>query len=396
MNLPNREKTPVSEAEEKDLKYWGKRIDDDLNAGKTPQQYVTKNKQLLDAIKGELLVRRGKSQENDAKQAKAIENISTMSLVRNNDPGAVTEYLQKLSSAFHLVSPSTRVDAIPEGCGIAVTYVTVNPDTSKDGPKEVYAVGDRLGLSMDTLKRIAAGAALDWDVNCSGRLDDGSNPHYVHYRAVGHVRNFDGTVRTVTGEVEIDAREGSPQIEEIRAKAVVREVARRKKEPSYVGDGGDSQVLELRKFILRHAESKAKNRAIADIGVKRSYAQDELKKPFAIARIMWTGQTADDDLRRVFAEKTADAMIGGMSTLYGRKQDRVESAPRFVGHSPPPVGHTITAPQSASGEPFDWEDDPPSDPKPTVERAATTSKAADISNGVGDGYDYRGNDPDKF
>src|SRR5690606_27908444 len=180
------------------------------------------------------------------------------------------------------------------------------------GPKEVYDVGGRLGLAGDTLNRIAAAAGLTWDPHASGRLDDGSDPHYCHYRAVGHVRHFDGSIRTVTGEVEIDAREGSPQIEEIRSKA-----AARARKDNRKNDGGEAQIRELRKFLLRHAESKAKNRAIACMGVKRSYAPAELQKPFAVARLMWTGQTDDPELRREFARMHAERMLDGTAALYG-------------------------------------------------------------------------------
>jgi len=42
------------------------------------------------------------------------------------------------------------------------------------------------------------------------------------------------------------------------------------------------------------------------------------------------------------AEKTADAMIGGISALYGRQPvalpQRAPAAPEFTGHAPPPVG----------------------------------------------------------
>lgn len=249
-----------------------------------------------------------------------------------HDPAAVTAHLAQLAAAYHMVTPATRIDALPPGCGVSITYVTVDPNPNKGGPGEVYSLADKLGLSGTTLARIGAAAGIDWDTERSGRLDNGSDPHYVHFRAVGLVRNFDGSIRTLSGEVEIDAREGSPQIEEIRIKAKRREG----------GDGGASQILELRKFILRHAESKAKNRAIAGMGVKRSYNPAELTKPFAVARLMFTGETSDPMLRRVFAEKTADAMIGGMAAMYGKtpglpaRREAPARLPEFAGHAPPP------------------------------------------------------------
>lgn len=351
-------RTPIGDATDRDLKFWGKRLTDGLqeNPGKP---YAAQDRELIAGIKAELQRRKSGASLAQEQRSVAIQKTSTTTLGKSiQDPKAVTQQLQELAQAYHIVSPATRVDTLPDGCGVALSYVVVDPNPDPyNGPKEVYDVGGRLGLSGDTLKRIAAAAGLDWDPRQCGRLDDGSDPHYCHYRAVGYVRNFDGSIRTVTGEVEMDARDGSPQIEEIITKA--KNGKRGPRDPA-------PQILELRKFLLRHAESKAKNRAIADMGVKRSYAPAELQKPFAVARLTWTGETSDPELRRIFAEKTADAMIGGMSALYGRTPaalppQRSIPAPSFGGHSPPPVG--VAAGEDFDGYDWDTEDAPKSEPK---------------------------------
>jgi hypothetical protein len=238
--------------------------------------------------------------------------------------------------------------------------------------------GGKVGLSGVTISKIGNAAGADWDPDKSGRLDNGSDPHYCHYRAVGYVRNFDGSKRTIDGEVEIDAREGSPQLDEITAKA----------------KGGNrdpkSQILELRKFILRHAESKAKNRAIAyGCGLKRSYNPEELKKPFAVCRLMFTGQSDDPAERKMFAEKTADAMIGGMASMYGKPPPQPAPAPhmsqpppqrldttnvpQFTGHAPPPVGPALQEVDNFDDYDFGGgEDAPASEPKPQGKAAVAT------------------------
>jgi hypothetical protein len=276
----------------------------------------------------------------------------------------VNRRLMEASKEYHLVSPATSCDIIPEGCAVTLSLVCVdpNPDPYK-GPKEVYAVGGRLGLSLSTLQRIASAAALSWDPDKSGRLDDGSDPHYCHYRAVGVVRNFDGSPRTVTGEVEIDARDGSPQIEEIvtKAKNAKDKGGRpRPRDPA-------PQILELRKFILRHAESKAKNRAVADMGVKRSYAPEELQKPFAVARLMWTGETNDPELKREAFRMRAEAMGGAVHGLYGDEgvapsglpahRAGRPALPRHVGHAPPPVSEVNDDPSDNMRQDIDAENE---------------------------------------
>src|SRR5690606_41429138 len=53
------------------------------------------------------------------------------------------------------------------------------------------------------------------------------------------------------------------------------------------------------------------------MGVKRSYAPAELQNPFAVARLTWTGQTDDPELRREFARMHAERMLDGTAALYG-------------------------------------------------------------------------------
>ncbi len=298
-----------------------------------------------------------------------------------NDPGAVTEHLTRLAASHHLVSATTTVDCLPPGCGVAVSRVLVDPSTDKKGPGEVYALGGgKVGLSGTTIAKIGNAAGVDWDPDKSGRLDNGSDPHYCHYRAVGYVRNFDGSKRTIDGEVEIDARAGSPQLDEITAKALAGN-----RDPA-------SQILELRKFLLRHAESKAKNRAIASgCGLKRSYHPEELKKPFAVCRLMFTGQSDDPAERKMFAEKTADAMIGGMASMYGKPHTQPAPAPhtpqpaphrfdttnvpQFAGHAPPLVGPAMKEIDNFDDYDFGGEDAPASEPKPKTGAADATVSA---------------------
>jgi hypothetical protein len=395
----NSKGTPIGEAESKDLGYWIQRIEGDLE--KDPnKKYADRDRAWIQAARAELQRRKngGAQQQAPAQRPAApapqhaIQRAETSLGKAIHDPKAVTKHLQELSANYHVVSPATRVDALPEGCGVAVSYVIVDPNTDKDGPGEVYKVGDKLGLSGTTLAKIGAAAGVDWDPRLSGRLDDGSDPHYCHYRAVGYVRNFDGSVRTLTGEVEIDAREGSPQIEEITTKA---ENATRWENGKKVSAPRDPrpQILELRKFLIRHAERKAKNRAIADMGVKRSYAPAELQKPFAVARLMWTGESRDPELRRVFAEKTADAMIGGMSALYGRQPAALPErapAPQLSAHRPPPVGSVEDDAEDYDGYTYETEgeEQPQSSPQAAAQPAQDQSSA-------GSEYD-RGDDPNQY
>lgn len=265
-----------------------------------------------------------------------------------HDANAINQRFAALREQYHLVSPATHVDALPEGFGVSVAFVAVDPSVEKDGPGDVYKVGNKVGLSGHIIQQIGAASAIDWDANMSRRLDDGSDPHYVHYRAVGWAKNYDGTPRQIIGEVEIDARDGGPLEQEIREKARKRA----ERYPNDYNDGGDAQLLELRKFILRHAETKAQNRAICrGLGVKRAYTPRELKKPFAIARLSFTGYSEDPELRRRFAEMNAAAALQGSRALYGGAPPPAALPAAPQGHPPPEL-----TPQDAALDPEDMAD----------------------------------------
>lgn len=406
---------PLEQADTRSIEYWVARIAGDLERD-PKKKFAERDREWLAAARALLQARKnGTAQAPKPASAAAAESQTqaiqraqqfagaiarpssgggTVSLEQAaHDPAAITARLAELAQSFHVVSPVTSIDALPPGCGVSITYVSVDPNPDpKNGPKEVYDVGGRLGLSGDTLNRIAGAAALDWDPSQTGRLDDGSDPHYVHFRAVGHVRNFDGSIRTVTGEVEIDAREGSPQLAEIREKAEAR--AKKEGKPN---DGGESQIRELRKFILRHAESKAKNRAIACMGVKRSYAPAELQKPFAVARLVWTGQTDDPELRREFARMHAERMMDGAAALYGRRAPLPPArpapslpVPSFRGHAPPPVG-TSASDDYDTGADYEVPGEAVPDSRPAPQAAAAPAPVA-----ADDGDIDRGDSPEAY
>jgi len=267
-----------------------------------------------------------------------------------SEPSAISARLAKLASQVNLVTPVSEVDHVPEGFGVQVSMVHVDPRPDSKtfkGAGDVYAVGGgKVGLAKQSLERIAAAAGVHWHAALSGRLDDGSDPRYVHYRAVGSVKNFDGTSRPIDGEVELDYRDGSDQVNEIRQKA-----KQRAERFNQANDGGDAQLLEKRKFILREAQTKAKLRGIASMGVKRAYWPAELDKPFAVARLTFTGQTDDPELRRQFSLMAAQSALGGAAALFGPAPPAPALPPG--GHVPPPVGSVEADAEEIEGEPVD-------------------------------------------
>jgi hypothetical protein len=425
---------PLPEADDKTILYWFDRISKDLSDN-PDKNYADRDRAWLAGAEAELKARGiepGQAPANDSSAQRpaqqrpaqqqrpasngqsaprnasagqrtpqtALAQMPSGSILSAHDPNQVNAMLQEAAAEAHLVTPSTVCGALPPGCEVAISYVMVDPNPTKDGPGEVYPVaGGKLGLSGTIIRKIAAAAGVSWDSERSGRLDDGSDPRYCCYRAVGWARNFDGSDRCLIGEVEIDMRDNSAQIEAMKARA--------KAEANIT-----SQIRDTKLFLLRHAVTKAKLVAIGDLGMKRSYLPKELDKPFRVARLMWTGRTDDPELRRIFAEKTADAMIGATSKLFGsapatppRAQLRqVESVQAFAGFAPPP-------PALAAGgwrvrfdddlEPIGYEpaprqaaprQAPPARPTP---RPAPTQNLDDIEQPYGDEVD-RGDNPDAY
>lgn len=260
------------------------------------------------------------------------------------NPKVVTEWLTKAQEQGHLVSPATACGSLPEGCEVAITAVQV------DIENETYDVGmGKRGLGGPVLDRISAGVGITADPVASGRLDNGSDPRYCRFKWVGHYRSFDGQIMTLTGEKEMDLREGSPQVEAI-VERCVRKLGREaegmdERTKRRLGrEKAENQIREMRLHILAHAQTKARLRAIRSMGVRAAYPKEDLSKPFLMARVMFTGRTEDPVLKRTFGEMTAASFLGGTRALFGGGQAEPASRVIDVGGdrngcgAPPPVG----------------------------------------------------------
>lgn len=324
---------PLAQAPMVTLTYWAERIGNNIN--KNESQNPTRDKALHQALCSEIARREGGGKQEQKAPAGAANTqgsaapaqgaSNTQIVARKPDelagsyskPADATQMMRNAQAVGHLVTPQTACPELPQGCVIATSLVWIDPDT------ETYGIphkdSSKRGLDKTALAKISAAAGIDWDSVLCGRLDNGRDPHYVHYRAVGHVRNFDGTPRTEVGQVEQDLRDGSDE----------------------ASGCTDKELPIRRKFILRHAESKAMNRVIRRLGVRTSYERSELTRPFIIVKIMFTGQTDDPKLREMFASKIADKFLGGHQQLYPGARHATPGLPSHtMQHEPPPVGES--------------------------------------------------------
>lgn len=304
------------------------------------------------------------------------------------DAKAATEALRLAAETMNLVSPATSVGVLPEGCSVALSHVFVDLASTKNGNFVNYTSGDvydvgagKLGLSKTVLQKIGAALGVSWDPVASGRLDDGSDPYYCRWRAVGKYRSFDGQVQTLVAEKEMDLREGSPQIasllERYESKLAKFRAGKDRYEPKHPG----GQIREMRLHIQAHAESKAQLRALRSMGIKTSYSVEELQRPFVAARVTFNGQTNDPVLRRIFAEKIADSFLDANRSLYGASAaPQVHPTAQLRLSSPPPVGAVQAdyddedeGPQQRPSEPAEQKSEPK--PAQTANAAQTGGRA---------------------
>jgi hypothetical protein len=248
-----------------------------------------------------------------------------------SEPHKVTAMLERRGKDFHLVAPTTECSLVPEGCSVSFAAVLIDVAT------ETYNENGRRALHRVALDKIAAAAGISWDSRLSGRIDDRSDPLYCLFRSVGHIRQFDGTTIDIIGTKEMSLRDGDPMAEDC------------------IDRGKPDELKMMRKHIVAHAETKSRLRAIASMGIRRSYTAEELKKPFVCAKLSFTGETKDPELRRAFALRRADALLGASQGLFGAPPSLPDAEPIARGVAPPPVGSSI--------EDADFEEEEPGPPR---------------------------------
>lgn len=346
----------IEDADDRDLNYWisakrKKLLDDPEN------RYAPQDQAWIDAAVA-VLERRGAGdgpppEERGPANTQQAPRAQTRQAAPRSSSEAITlqgdysdtrkavDALARIQEVGHLISPAPSCGALPDGTAIAISAVMVDIDN------ETFPIaggGGKLGIGKVPMYKLAGALGVSWSGE-SRRLDDGSDPCFVHFLAVGYVRQFDGTQMRISGEKIMDLRPGSPQVEAMRGQTESKHKraleewnrnGREGKEPQ-VGDW-QSQVRDIKLRILEHAETKAKLRAIRSLGFRSSYTRTELLKPFFAAKLVFTGHSDDPEIRRAFAMRTADSMLGSANLLYGSTAPQPRQIPqRSNGYQPPPV-----------------------------------------------------------
>ncbi|WP_394849813.1 hypothetical protein LZC95_20440 [Pendulispora brunnea] len=253
------------------------------------------------------------------------------------DAASINERLDAARRQFHLVSPvETSPSVIPDGCSVVFSAVHVQLEYDAFPHKEAE---NSYGLKRTALQRIGNAAGIDWDPRFTRRTDDASQPHYCSFSAFGKVKLFDGKEIPLYGSKEVDLRDGS-------------ELTRLILDSNTEGTG-EEQLRDARIHSHSDCETKAMLRAIRTLGLRSGYSETELRLPFIVARLRWTGVTNDPELRRIFALRQMELMLRGSHVLYGDGPP-----PPFVSTSPLPV--------------------PPLSPSPGLHHPARTRETASV------------------
>jgi len=264
-------------------------------------------------------------------------------------------------AGHNLIGAGTIMADVPQGLGYAFNVVRIDARPMNEGG-EVYPIQGgqgKLGLGKVALYKLATLAGVNWSADESGRMDDGRDDRYAHWKAVGYVLDpFTNRMRYFVGEKVMDVRPGSTQY-----RTYLNE-ARRKARKDLGKDADDAAVEdrargalqrrldELTPHLTSHAETKAQLRAIrSGLGLHTSYTREQLAKPFVVPTLVSAPETIQDPvLRRDMMRVRIEAAMGLRDTLYGRGRGQLASqGARVENPLPPPQ----PAPNEPSTDPVD-------------------------------------------
>jgi len=289
------------------------------------------------------------------------EGPATRSLMFTASNNARSAWARARDAGHNLIGAGTIMADVPQGLGYAFNVVRIDARPMNEGG-EVYPIQGgqgKLGLGKVALYKLATLAGVNWSADESGRMDDGRDDRYAHWKAVGYVLDpFTNRMRYFVGEKVMDVRPGSTQY-----RTYLNE-ARRKARKDLGKDADDAAVEdrargalqrrldELTPHLTSHAETKAQLRAIrSGLGLHTSYTREQLAKPFVVPTLVSAPETIQDPvLRRDMMRVRIEAAMGLRDTLYGRGRGQLASqGARVENPLPPPQ----PAPNEPSTDPVD-------------------------------------------
>lgn len=174
-------------------------------------------------------------------------------------PNDVTQALSAMQQAgYPIAAPGGTVmcPSIPAGFAVGITAIKFSKD-------DTYQMDGVTCLKATALNRLARGLGISWLPETFRRLDDQTDPHYCSFVVAGEYRDYTGELVRVVGTRAVDLRDGSPEAKLMKA----------------------GQLARARVNIAQIAETKAKNRAIADACIGRQIHPRDLEREFVMAKV---------------------------------------------------------------------------------------------------------------
>ena len=219
--------------------------------------------------------------------------------VETHDHALITRINSELeieaSKGGHVLAPLT-LQTIPAMHRPVVVTVKIDKNPAHG---EVYQQrGDKLSLSGLAFKKLGDAIGIQWNPDECRRTDDGRDPDYCSYRMCGKIKALDGTWRVILGDKEIRM---SIVIEELR-ESKKRELEEGLRDPKqgarirakfpdpqeWVEEEVRREALQIKKHMLSRCQTGALCRATKSIGIRETYAPEELDKPFVFPKLVFS------------------------------------------------------------------------------------------------------------
>ena len=237
----------------------------------------------------------------------------------------------------------TKYNVLIRGTSLVQTNPFLKPivrEITLDRPTDIYPITQRkqgddwvateVGISAVGLSNLASAASVQDIPQGSGRVDNGSDPTVVTYRATGAMRLPDGEWRVVTRECTIKL---GTLAKEIRTQKTAKAEQTKSSRYPWTAEKLEAEIakelLLKEKFMERLAETGAKNRVTtAILGLAKKYTPEEIRRPFVFAAVV-PDMDQPDVRARVLDQATA-AITG----MFGPVSGQVAGAPKMLSAGP--------------------------------------------------------------
>lgn len=258
------------------------------------------------------------AKNEEPKSAMVLDRVNDMIGGSFFDIEEINKRLAYAQKHCHLITPVSRIGALPDGFGIAVSV------TLADIARDTYSLpGTKRGLLRPFIQRLGGMAGVSWDIEHTWCRSVNGHPYHWQAQAVGWMLDVSGQRTPIKGGLEMDFRDGSVSVDKVYA-------------DSKDGKSAEKTLREIRHFLPRHCESRASLRAIRSLGLSTSYESADLAKPFACVRLQWTGRSADPEMQRELTLMTARSFLGASAAMYGAPAPQTEARPL-----PQPTRHHV-------------------------------------------------------